>query len=65
MKNLWTGIKANINTKSKSLLQNISQLVLDDKTDTEPQDIANILDKSFVNVSSQVCSEIPRTKSYQ
>ena len=36
MKNLWTGIKAIINTKSKSSLQNISQLVVDDKTHTDP-----------------------------
>ena len=62
MKNLWTGIKAIINTKSKSSLQNISQLVVDDKTHTDPQDIGNIFKKFFVNVSSQVCSEIPRTK---
>ena len=64
MKNLWTGIKAIINTKSRSSLQNISQLVVNDKTHTEPQDIANIFNKFFVNVSSQVCSEIPRTKSH-
>ena len=62
MKNLWTGIKAIINTKSKSSLQNISQLVVDGKTHTDPQDIANMFNKFFVNVSSQVCSEIPRTK---
>ena len=58
MKNLWTGIKAIINTKFKSSLQNISQLLVDDKTHTDPQDIANIFNKFFVHVSSQVCSEI-------
>ena len=62
MKNLWTGIKAIINTKSKSSLQNISQLVVDDKTHTNLQDTAHIFNKFFVNVSSQVCPEIPRTK---
>ena len=51
MKNLWTGIKAIINRKSKTSLQNISQLVVDDKTHTDPQDIANIFNKFFVNVS--------------
>ena len=60
IKNLWTSIKEIINTKSKSSLQNISQLVVDDKTHTDPQDIANIFNKFFV--SSQICSEIPRTK---
>ena len=36
--------------------------MVDGKTHTDPQDIANMFNKFFVNVSSQVCSEIPRTK---
>ena len=62
MKNLWTGIKTCINTKSKSSLQNISQLVVNGKIHQDPQQMANVFNDFFVNVSNQVCSEIPRTK---
>ena len=56
MKNLWTGIKSIINTKSKNSLQSISQLTANGEIIQDPQKMAN------VSVSSQVCSEIPRTK---
>ena len=62
MKNLWTGIKEIINTKSKSSLQNISQLIVGGKTYSDPQQMANIFNNFFVDVPNQVCSEIPRTK---
>ena len=62
MKNLWTGIKTIINTKSKSSLQNISQLVVNGKIHQDPQQMANVFNDFFVNISNQVCSEIPRTK---
>ena len=62
MKNLSTGIKTIINTKSKSFLQNISQLVVNGKIHQDPQQMANVFNDFFVNVSNQVCSEIPRTK---
>ena len=42
MKNLWTGIKEIINTKSKSSLQNTSQLIVGGKTYNDPQQMANI-----------------------
>ena len=64
MKYLWTGIKTIINTKSKSSLQNISQLVVSGKIHQDPQQMANVSNDFFVNVSNQVCSEIPRTKSH-
>ena len=64
MKNLWTGIKTIIDTKSKSSLQNISQLVVNGKIHQDPQQMADVFNDFFVNVSSQVCSEIPRTKSH-
>ena len=62
MKNLWTGIKTIINTKSQSSLQNISPLVVNGKIHQDPRQMANVFNDSFVNVSNQVCSEIPRTK---
>ena len=62
MKNLWTGIKEIINTKFKSSLQNISQLIVGGKTYSDPQQMANIFNNFFVDVPNQVCSEIPRTK---
>ena len=61
MKNLWTGIKTT-DTKSKSSLQNISQLVVNGKIHQDPQQMANVFNDFFVNVSNQVCSEIPSTK---
>ena len=62
MKNLWTGIKSIINTKSKNSLQSISQLTADGETIQDPQKMANVFNNFFVSVSTQVSSEIPRTK---
>ena len=64
MKNLWTSIKEIIDTKSKSSLQNISQLIVCGKIYSDPQQIANIFNNFFVDVPDQVCSEIPRTKNH-
>ena len=63
MKNLWTGIKEIVNTKSKSSLQNTSQLIVGGKTYNDPQQMANIFNNFFVNVPNQVCSKIPRTNT--
>ena len=62
MKNLWTGINSIINTKSKNFPQSISQLTADGETIQDPQKMANVFNNFFVNVSTQVSSEIPRTK---
>ena len=62
MKNLWTGIKEIINTKSKSSLQNTSQLIVGGKIYNDPQQMTNIFNNFFVDVPNQVCSEIPSTK---
>ena len=62
MKNLWTGIKAIINTKENNSLQSISQLTANGETIQDPQKMANLFNSFFVSVSTQVCSEIPRTK---
>ena len=56
MKNLWSGIKCIINTKSKNSVQNISQLIVNGKTHQDPQEMANVFNNFFVNVSNQVCS---------
>ena len=64
MKMLWTGTKEIINTKSKSLLQNTSQLIVGGKICNDPQQIANIFNHFFVDVPNQVCSKIPRTKNH-
>ena len=63
MKNLWTGIKEIVNTKSKSSLQNTSQLIVCGKTCNDPQQMANIFNNFFVNVLNQVCSKMPRTNT--
>ena len=60
----WTGIKEIINTKSKSSLQNTYELIVGGKTYNDPQQIANIFNKFFVNVPYEVCSKIPMTKSH-
>ena len=62
MKNLWTGIKSVINTKSKNFLQSISQLTANGEIIQDPQKVANVFNNFFVSVSTQVCSEIQRTK---
>ena len=64
MKNLWTGIKEIINTKSKSSLQNTSQLTVGGKTFNDLQQIADIFNNCFVDVPNHVCSKIPRTKNH-
>ena len=64
MKNLWTGIKSIINTKSKNSLQSISQLTANGEVIQDPQKIGTVFNNFLVNVSTQVCSEIPRTKSH-
>ena len=43
MKNLWTGIETITNTKSKSSLQNISELVVNEKIHQDPQQMAMFL----------------------
>ena len=62
MKNLWSGIKSIINTKSQNTIQNISQLIVNGESIHDPQKMANGFNNYFTNVSHQVCSEIPRTK---
>ena len=62
MKSLREGITSIINSKSRKSVQNISQLVVSGKTHSAPQKMASIFNNFFVNVSAQVCSEIPWTK---
>ena len=62
MKSLWARINSIIYSKSRKSVQNISQLAVNGKTYSDPQKMASIFNSLFVNVSNQVCSEIPRTK---
>ena len=62
MKSLWAGINGIINSKSRKSVQNISQFAVNGKTYSDPHKMASIFNNFFVNVSNQVCSEIPRTK---
>ena len=62
MKSLWAGINGIINSKSRKSVQNICQLVVNGKTYSDPQKMASIFNNFFVNVSNQVCPEIPWTK---
>ena len=62
MKNLWSGIKSIINTKSQNTIQNISRLIVNGESIHDSQKMANEFNNYFTNVSHQVCSEIPRTK---
>ena len=48
--------------KIKNSPQSISQLTADGETIQDPQKMANVFNNFFVNVSTQVSSEIPRTK---
>ena len=59
MKNLWAGINSIIDSKSRKSVKNISQLAVNSKTYSDPQKMAGIFNNFFVNVSDQVCSEIP------
>ena len=63
MKGLWAGINSIINSKFRKSVQNVSQLAVNSKTYSDPQKMASIINNFFVNVSNQVCSEIPRTKT--
>ena len=62
MKSLWARINSTIDSESRKSVQNISQLAVKGKTYSDPQKMASIFSNFFVNVSNQVCSEIPRTK---
>ena len=62
MKSFWAGINSIINSKSRKSVQNISQLAVNGKTYSDPQKMPTIFNNFFVNVSNQVCSEIPWTK---
>ena len=62
MKSLWAGINSIINPKYRKSVQSIYQLAVNDKTYSDPQKMASIFNNFFVNVSNQVCSEIPGMK---
>ena len=55
-------VPRDLNSKSRKSVQNISQLAVNGKTYSDAQKMASIFNNFFVNVSNQVCSEIPWTK---
>ena len=74
MKNLWTGIKEIINTKSKSSLQNTYQLTVGGKTCNDPQQMANIFNSFLLMYlvkfplkslgQKKITIELSKTKNY-
>ena len=61
LRNIRSGIRSIINVSSKSGYC-ISQLIQDGKEINDPQKMANIFNKFFVNVSQKVTSGIARTR---
>ena len=62
MKMLWTGIRSIVNVKIKTLFSNISHLLDNGTHVNDLVKMANLFDKYFVNVGSNIDKTIPRTK---
>ena len=62
MKTLWSGVRSIVNISDNKTGINISHLLQDGKEMDDPQKMANIFDKFFVNVSKKITSTIPRTR---
>ena len=62
MKKLWSGIRSIVNISDNKTGVNISHLLQDGKAIDDPQKMANIFNKFFVNVSKKITSTIPRTR---
>ena len=63
MKMLWSGIRSIINVKN-ARLNNISQIVQDGKIVSNPKEIAQSFNQSFVYVASSLDKDIPRTTKF-
>ena len=61
MKMLWTGIRSIVNVKVKTHFSNISHLLDNGTRVNDPVKMANLFDKYFVNVGSNIDKTIPRT----
>ena len=62
MKKLWSGIRSFVNISYNKTGVNISHLLQDAKEIDDPQKMATIFNKFFVNVSKKIASAIPRTR---
>ena len=62
MKKLWSGIRSIVNISGNKTGVNISHLLQDGKEIDDPQKMANIFNKIFVNVSKKITSAMPRTR---
>ena len=62
IKTLSQVLNALSNTKPKNSVQNISQVIVNGQTLQDPQEMANMFNNFFVNVSNRVRSGIPRTR---
>ena len=62
MKKLWSGIRPIGNISDNKTGVNISHLLQDGKAIDDPQKMANIFNKFFVNISKKITSAIPRTR---
>ena len=59
---LWTGIRSIVIVKIETLFLNISHLLGNGTHVNDPVKMANLFDKYFVNVGSNIDKTIPRTK---
>ena len=62
MKKLWAGIRSVVNVGENKCGIQISHLTQDGKEINDPQQMANIFNNFFVNVSKKITNAIPRTR---
>ena len=62
MKKLWSGIIPIVNISDNKTGVNISHLLQEGKEIDDPQKMANIFNKFFVNASKKIINAIPRTR---
>ena len=62
MKKLRSGIRSIVSISANKTGVNISHLLQDGKEIDDPQKIANIFNRFFVNVSKKITNAIPRAR---
>ena len=62
MKKLWAGIRSIVNVGENKCGIQMSHLTQDAKEISDPQQMANIFNNFFVNVSKKITNAIPRTR---
>ena len=61
---VWQGIKSIINTKPSKTKQSITTLWVNDKTISNKEDIAEIMNKFFVDIPKKIESKIKQSKKH-